>query len=67
MPSTTIQNPPVQTESKSAKKKKTKAEPQVESPAPSISPAPEKPSSVSGAFNGQDENGDTAYIRELQK
>ncbi|EMR72429.1 hypothetical protein UCREL1_516 [Eutypa lata UCREL1] len=67
MPSSTVQNPPVQTESKSAKKKKTKVDPQIESPAPSVSPAPEKSSSVSGAYNGQDENGETAYIRELQK
>ncbi|RYP10826.1 hypothetical protein DL764_000448 [Monosporascus ibericus] len=66
MPSTAVQSPPVQTESKSAKKKKAKAEGRTESPAPSASPAAEKPDSVTGA-NGQDENGETAYIRELQK
>ncbi|RYP59292.1 hypothetical protein DL771_010927 [Monosporascus sp. 5C6A] len=63
MPSTAVQSPPVQTESKSAKKKKAKAEARTESPAPS---AAEKPDSVTGA-NGQDESGETAYIRELQK
>ncbi|RYP53393.1 hypothetical protein DL768_001638 [Monosporascus sp. mg162] len=66
MPSTAVQSPPVQTESKSAKKKKAKAEARTESPAPSASPAAEKPDSVTGA-NGQDESGETAYIRELQK
>ncbi|RYP80937.1 hypothetical protein DL769_002215 [Monosporascus sp. CRB-8-3] len=66
MPSTAVQSPPVQTESKSAKKKKAKADARTESPAPSASPAAEKPDSVTGA-NGQDESGETAYIRELQK
>ncbi|RYO80697.1 hypothetical protein DL766_002922 [Monosporascus sp. MC13-8B] len=66
MPSTAVQSPPVQTESKSAKKKKAKAEARTESPAPSASPAAEKPDSVTGA-NGQDESGETGYIRELQK
>ncbi|OTA99540.1 hypothetical protein M426DRAFT_67625 [Hypoxylon sp. CI-4A] len=65
MPSTAVQNPPVQTESKSAKKKKAKAD-RTESPAPSALSVAEKPSSVAGQ-EGQDDNSDNPYIRELQK
>ncbi|OTA53293.1 hypothetical protein K449DRAFT_220592 [Hypoxylon sp. EC38] len=64
MPSSAVQNPPVQTESKSAKKKKTKAE-RTESPAPSALSVPEKPASVAGQ-EGQDDS-TNPYIRELQK
>ncbi|KAI0112800.1 hypothetical protein F4776DRAFT_667157 [Hypoxylon sp. NC0597] len=64
MPSPVVQNPPVQTESKSAKKKKAKAE-RTESPAPSALSVPEKPASVAGQ-EGQDDS-TNPYIRELQK
>ncbi|KAI1412281.1 hypothetical protein F5Y13DRAFT_45608 [Hypoxylon sp. FL1857] len=64
MPSSAVQNPPVQTESKSAKKKKAKAE-RTESPAPSALSVPEKPASVAGQ-EGQEESSNP-YIRELQK
>ena len=68
MPSAAVQNPPAQTESKSAKTKKAaKVESRVESPAPSNSPATEKTSSVTGAYNGQDDNSESPYIRELAK
>ncbi|KAI8959999.1 hypothetical protein F5Y11DRAFT_283160 [Daldinia sp. FL1419] len=62
MPSPAVQNPPVQTESKSAKKKKAKAE-RTDSPAPSV---PEKAASVA-AQEGQDESSESPYVRELQK
>ncbi|KAI0880128.1 uncharacterized protein GGS22DRAFT_175943 [Annulohypoxylon maeteangense] len=65
MPSSAVQNPPVQTESKSAKKKKAKAI-RTESPAPSALSIPEKPASVAGQ-DGQDDTSENAYIRELQK
>ncbi|KAI1139929.1 hypothetical protein F5Y05DRAFT_336339 [Hypoxylon sp. FL0543] len=64
MPSTAVQNPPAQTESKSAKKKKAKAE-RTESPAPSALSVPEKPASVAGQ-EGQDDSSNP-YIREVQK
>ncbi|WYZ37168.1 hypothetical protein EsH8_II_000674 [Colletotrichum jinshuiense] len=60
MAASPVQNPAVQSESKSAKKKKVKAAERTESPAPTASPAPEK-------ADGSDESGETAYIRELQK
>ncbi|WQF82461.1 hypothetical protein CDEST_07475 [Colletotrichum destructivum] len=60
MAASPIQNPAVQTESKSAKKKKAKVAERTESPAPTASPAPEK-------ADGSDESGETAYIREIQK
>ncbi|KAI0136977.1 hypothetical protein BJ170DRAFT_37658 [Xylariales sp. AK1849] len=62
MPSSAVQNPPAQTESKSAKKKKAKAELRTGSPAPSASPAPEKAISVTG-----DDASESVYVRELQK
>ncbi|KAI1381173.1 hypothetical protein F4677DRAFT_402346 [Hypoxylon crocopeplum] len=65
MPSSAVQNPPVQTESKSAKKKKAKAE-RTESPAPSALSAADKPASVTGQ-DGQDDNSENPYIREIQK
>ncbi|KAH9997679.1 hypothetical protein F4779DRAFT_631445 [Xylariaceae sp. FL0662B] len=63
MPSSAVQNPPVQAESKSAKKKKAKAD-RTESPIPSTSP--EKSASVNG-HESNDDNSDNPYIRELQK
>ncbi|TIC97000.1 hypothetical protein CH35J_007663 [Colletotrichum higginsianum] len=60
MAASPVQNPAVQTESKSAKKKKAKVAERTESPAPTASPAPEK-------ADGSDESGETAYIREIQK
>lgn len=67
MPSAAVQNPPAQTESKSAKKKKAaKAGSRVESPAPSASPATEKAASVAGAYN-PDDTSESAYIRDLAK
>ncbi|OTB16219.1 hypothetical protein K445DRAFT_34346, partial [Daldinia sp. EC12] len=65
MPSPAVQNPPVQTESKSAKKKKAKAE-RTDSPAPSALSVPEKASSVAGQ-EGQDDSSESPYVRELQK
>jgi hypothetical protein len=63
MPLAAVQNPPAQTESKSAKKKKAKAEQQrTDSPAPTTSPAPEKAASVSG-----DDVSESPYVKELQK
>jgi hypothetical protein len=61
MPSAAVQNPPAQTDSKSAKKKKVKAAERTESPAPS-STAPEKAVSVSG-----EDASESPYVRELQK
>lgn len=58
-----IQNPPALVETKSAKKKKAKAE-RTESPAPFAS-TPERPGSVA-AGEAQDES-DNSYIRDLQK
>ncbi|KAF9874513.1 hypothetical protein CkaCkLH20_08076 [Colletotrichum karsti] len=64
MAASTVQNPAVQTESKSAKKKKAKAAAaaaeRTDSPAPTASPAPEK-------ADGSDESGESPYVRELQK
>ncbi|KAI0385502.1 hypothetical protein F5Y04DRAFT_186887 [Hypomontagnella monticulosa] len=65
MPSTAVQNPPVQTESKSAKKKKAKAD-RTESPAPSALSVPDAPGSTAGQ-DGHDDSSENAYIRELQK
>ncbi|KAI0851972.1 hypothetical protein F5Y00DRAFT_204467 [Daldinia vernicosa] len=65
MPSSAVQNPLVQTESKSAKKKKAKAE-RTESPAPSALSVPEKAGSVAGQ-EGQDDSSESPYVRELQK
>ncbi|KAG4223489.1 hypothetical protein PC116_g28046 [Phytophthora cactorum] len=65
MPSPAVQNPPVQTESKSAKKKKAKAE-RTDSPAPSALSVPEKAGSVTGQ-EGQDDSSESPYVRELQK
>ncbi|KAI1481398.1 hypothetical protein F4774DRAFT_49458 [Daldinia eschscholtzii] len=65
MPSPAVQNPPVQTESKSAKKKKAKAE-RTDSPAPSALSVPEKAGSVAGQ-EGQDDSSESPYVRELQK
>ncbi|KAI2467828.1 hypothetical protein F4781DRAFT_298754 [Annulohypoxylon bovei var. microspora] len=65
MSSPAVQNPPVQTESKSAKKKKAKAI-RTESPAPSALSVPEKSGSVAGQ-DGQDDISENAYIREIQK
>ena len=68
MPSAAVQNPPAQTESKSAKKKKAaKAGSRVESPAPTASPATERAVSVAGAYNNPDDTSESAYIRELAK
>lgn len=61
MAASTVQNPAVQTESKSAKKKKAKAAAErTDSPAPTASPSPEK-------ADGSDESGESPYIREIQK
>lgn len=65
MPSTAVQNPSVQTESKSAKKKKAKVD-RTESPAPSALSVPEVSGSVTGQ-DGHDESSENAYVRELQK
>ncbi|KAI1659357.1 hypothetical protein F4813DRAFT_354746 [Daldinia decipiens] len=65
MPSSAVQNPLVQTESKSAKKKKAKAE-RTESPAPSALSVPEKAGSIAGQ-EGQDDSSESPYVRELQK
>ncbi|KAK3387554.1 hypothetical protein B0H63DRAFT_509325 [Podospora didyma] len=64
MAASTVQNPPAQTESKSAKKKKAKAE-RTESPAPAAS-APSKAASVT-ANDKEDDLSENQYIRELQK
>ncbi|KAK2004288.1 hypothetical protein LX36DRAFT_650070 [Colletotrichum falcatum] len=60
MAASPVQNPAVQAESKSAKKKKAKLAERTESPAPTASPAPER-------ADGSDESGETPYIREIQK
>ncbi|KAH6656692.1 hypothetical protein BKA67DRAFT_531951 [Truncatella angustata] len=60
MSSPAVQNPPAQTESKSAKKKKAKADQRTESPAPSASA--EKAGSVAG-----DDSSESPYVKELQK
>ncbi|KAK2053582.1 hypothetical protein LY76DRAFT_553747 [Colletotrichum caudatum] len=60
MAASSVQNPAVQAESKSAKKKKAKVAERTESPAPTASPAPER-------ADGSDESGETPYIREIQK
>lgn len=64
MAASTVQNPPVQTESKSARKKKAKVTERTESPAPAATSTPDKPASVA---DHQDDASDNAYIRELQK
>jgi hypothetical protein len=65
MAASDIQNPPAPVESKSAKKKKAKAQAErTESPAP-VASTPERAASVA-AGEAQDE-GDNAYIRDLQK
>ena len=61
MAASDIQNPPAPVESKSAKKKKAKAE-RTESPAP-VASTPERAVSVAA---GEDDS-DNAYIRDLQK
>ena len=62
MAASDIQNPPAPTESKSARKKKARAE-RTESPAPATF-TPE----VAGSVAASDaQNDDNAYIRELQK
>ncbi len=60
-----VQNPPVQVESKSARKKKAKGD-RTESPAPSALSIPDKPTSVTGQ-EGQDDSSESLYVRELQK
>lgn len=60
MAASDVQNSPVPTEAKLARRKKTKAE-RTESPAPAVSTT----GSVA-AGDAQDES-DNAYIRELQK
>ncbi|KAI0179941.1 hypothetical protein GGR52DRAFT_529083 [Hypoxylon sp. FL1284] len=65
MAASAVQNPPIQTESKSAKKKKAKGE-RTDSPAPSAQSVPEKPTSVTGQ-EGQDDSSESPYVRELQK
>ncbi|KAI0014944.1 hypothetical protein F4780DRAFT_773873 [Xylariomycetidae sp. FL0641] len=64
MPAAAVQNPPVQGESKSAKKKKAKAE-RADSPAPSASPTAEKAGSTTG--QEQEDGFESPYIRDLQK
>ncbi len=61
MAASDIQNPPAPVESKSAKKKRAKAE-RTESPAPAVS-TPERAASVAPG----EEESDNAYIRDLQK
>ncbi|KAI6091049.1 hypothetical protein F4821DRAFT_210799 [Hypoxylon rubiginosum] len=65
MSASAIQNPPVQAESKSAKKKKAKGD-RTESPAPSALSIQDKATSVAGQ-DGQDDSSESPYVRELQK
>ncbi|KAI1106357.1 hypothetical protein F4804DRAFT_301031 [Jackrogersella minutella] len=65
MASIAVQNPPVQADSKSAKKKKAKVD-RTESPAPSALSIPDKAISVTGQ-DGQDDSSESPYVRELQK
>jgi hypothetical protein len=62
MAASTVQNPQAPAESKSAKKKKAKAE-RTESPVPAAILTPDKPASGGGA----DEEDDSPYVRELRK
>lgn len=63
MASSSVQNPPAQSESKSSKKKKAKAAAeQTESPAQAATP--EQAASVSG---GNNDASDNAYVKELKK
>lgn len=64
MAASTVQNPPAQTESKSARKKKAKAAERTESPAPAATATPDKAASVA---DHQEDASDNVYIRELQK
>ncbi|KAM7193367.1 hypothetical protein V8F20_008417 [Naviculisporaceae sp. PSN 640] len=64
MAASTVQNPPAQTESKSARKKKAKAAERNESPAPAATATPDKAASVADHSEDASEN---PYIRELQK
>lgn len=66
MTAAAVQNPPVATESKSAKKKKAKQG--TESPAPATSSTPDKPASLA-AGNEPSQEGDSSnpHIREIQK
>ncbi|KAH8883897.1 hypothetical protein GQ53DRAFT_830340 [Thozetella sp. PMI_491] len=67
MAASAVQNPPVQGDSKSAKKKKAKAADRNASPAPAVSATPEQPASVAGGDTAQDDGPENAYIRDLQK
>lgn len=66
MAAAAVQNPPVATESKSAKKKKAKQG--TESPALATSSTPDKPASLA-AGNEPSQEGDSSnpHIREIQK
>ena len=66
MASAAVQNPPVATESKSARKKKAKQG--TESPALATSSTPDKPASLA-AGNEPSQEGDSSnpHIREIQK
>ncbi|KAK3314677.1 hypothetical protein B0H66DRAFT_318179 [Apodospora peruviana] len=66
MASPSVQNPPTQTESKSARKKKAAKAARPESPAPAATSTPEKAASVT-ANDNQDDFSDNVYIRELHK
>lgn len=66
MPASTVQNPPAQTESKTAKKKKAKAAAaaaaeRTDSPAPAGTPE------RAGSVSGTNETAENSYIRELKK
>lgn len=62
MAASSIQNPPVQSESKASKKKKAKAAAeQIESPAQAASPE------QAGSVSGNNDVSDNAYVRELKK
>lgn len=65
MAPSTIQNPPVQTESKTSKKKKAKVG-RTDSPAPVTAATSEKAASVAANGTAQDD-GESPYVRELQK
>jgi hypothetical protein len=66
MAASTVQNPSAPIDSKSAKKKKTKAE-RTESPAPAATMTPDKPASVAGNDGAGDDANESPYVRELQK
>lgn len=65
MASSSVQNPPAQPESKTARKKKAKAaaaaEQQSESPAPDATP------DQAGSVAGNNDSSENAYIRDLKK